>query len=268
MNHTHNEYEPKFAKNSAFNKNFANSGTANTVARGDHTHNGYALTGHTHDEYAPTNHTHSEYEPKIVTKNTAFNKNFGSAYNDVARGDHTHSGYSPSTHGHTLASISGGTSAGTATFAFNSLVTASKGLNVVGGAFTVKAYISCEGYIYSGTDLRAGGDVIAYYSSDENLKDNIRPIENALDKVCQIRSIEFEWNDKQDSHEGTDVGVSAQSVQEVFPSLVKERESDQYLGVRYEKLIGPAIGAIAELRDMVTELQSEVAELKAKLGEQ
>jgi uncharacterized small protein (DUF1192 family) len=110
--------------------------------------------------------------------------------------------------------------------------------------------------------------VIAYYSSDENLKDNIRQIDSVLDKVCQIRSIEFEWNDKQDDFSGTDVGVSAQSVQAVFPSLVKEREKDGHLGVRYEKLVGPAIGAIAELRDMVTALQSEVAELKAQLRDQ
>ena len=142
-----------------------------------------------------------------------------------------------------------------------------KSLTVSGGALTTSQYISAGGYI-KGTEIRGTGDVIAYYSSDNRLKNNMRDIESVLDKVCQIRSIEFEWNDNQTTYEGTDVGVSAQSVQAVFPSLVKERELDGYLGVRYEKLAGPVIGAISELRDMVTALQAEVAELKSKLGDQ
>jgi hypothetical protein len=268
INHNHSGvYEPAFTKNSAFNKNFGGTGAANTVARSDHTHSGYALTGHTHSEYADKNHGHNEYEPKF-TKKTAFNKNFGSGYNDVARGDHDHGDTVVGPHTHTLGDIKGGTTNTTNPFVYNVGVECKKALNVSGGAFTVAAYISCTGYIYSGTVLRSGGDVIAYYSSDENLKDNIRQIDSVLDKVCQIRSIEFEWNDKQDDFSGTDVGVSAQSVQAVFPSLVKEREKDGHLGVRYEKLVGPAIGAIAELRDMVTALQSEVAELKAQLRDQ
>ena len=96
---------------------------------------------------------------------------------------------------------------------------------------------------------RAGGDVIAYYSSDERLKDNIRSIDSVLDKVCQIRSIEFEWNDNQEEYEGTDVGVSAQSVQ-VSSRVLSKSVSKIDAGVRYEKLVGPAIGAIAELRDI------------------
>ena len=143
------------------------------------------------------------------------------------------------------------------------------GLTVGGGEITVSSgYITCSGYIYSGNVLRSAGDVIAYYSSDESLKENIRPIEGALDKVCQIRLIEFEWNDKQEDYEGTDVGVSAQSVQAVFPSLVKEREKDGFLGLQesLEKLAGPMIGAITELRDIIPALQAEVDELKSRLG--
>ena len=268
VNHNHSGvYEPAFTKNTAFNKNFGGTGSASTVARSNHTHNEYALSSHGHSDYADKVHSHSEYEPKF-TKKTAFNKNFGDGRDDVARGDHTHGDTGVGPHTHTLADIKGGTTNTTNPFVYNVGVECKKALNVSGGAFTVSAYISCTGYIYSGTVLRSGGDVIAYYSSDENLKDNIRQIDSVLDKVCQIRSIEFEWNDKQDDFSGTDVGVSAQSVQAVFPSLVKEREKDGHLGVRYEKLVGPAIGAIAELRDMVSELQSEVAELKAQLRDQ
>lgn len=219
-------------------------------ASSNHLHTQYAETNHTHD-YAPSNHGHSEYQPK----------------GNYADATHTHTEYQPkgdyaaSNHTHTLANISGGSSAGSADFVFNSGVTATKGLDVAGGACTVNAYISCNGYIYSGTDLRAGGDVIAYYSSDERLKDNIRPIEGALAKLLTLRGVEFEWNGEQDRYEGTDVGVVAQDVETVFPSLVSE-QSNGFLGVKYEKLAGPIIAAIAELSDEVRRLKQEVKELK------
>lgn len=232
-------------------------------AAANHTHTQYAAANHTHN-YAAANHSHSEYQPK---GNYADANHTHSGY---AASNHTHSGYAASNHTHDYAasshthafsSISGGTSAGTAEFTFNSGVTAKKGIDVAGGAFTVNAYISCNGYIYSGTDLRAGGDVIAYYSSDERLKDNIRPIEGALAKLLTLRGVEFEWNDKQDRYTGTDVGVVAQDIETVFPSLVNE-QSNGFLGVRYEKLAGPIIAAVAELADEVRKLKAEVKELK------
>ncbi|MCP5367682.1 MAG: hypothetical protein H6907_11540 [Hyphomicrobiales bacterium] len=54
-------YEPAFAKNTAFNKDFAGSGAAATVARSDHDHGGvYATAGHDHDgAYAALGHGHA-----------------------------------------------------------------------------------------------------------------------------------------------------------------------------------------------------------------
>jgi hypothetical protein len=75
-------YEPIIAtKNSAFNKNFAGSGIATTVARSDHNHTGV---------YEPVIPAQT-YEPWIGTKGTAFNKNFGVAAGTVAEGNHNHS---------------------------------------------------------------------------------------------------------------------------------------------------------------------------------
>lgn len=278
-------YEASFTKNTAFNKAFGTG--AGQVAEGNHLHSQY-LTSSTQavksvngktgtvvltytdvgaqvaGSYAAANHNHSGvYAPATHSHNYS---PLGHTHSEYALTSHTHS-YAPSSHGHSISQITGGTSGGTAGFNFNSAVDCKKSLTVSGGALTTSQYISAGGYI-KGTEIRGTGDVIAYYSSDNRLKDNMRDIENVLDKVCQIRSIEFEWNDNQTTYEGTDVGVSAQSVQAVFPSLVKERELDGYLGVRYEKLVGPAIGAISELRDMVTELQAEVAALKSKLGDQ
>ena len=43
-------------------------------------------------------------------------------------------------------------------------------------------------------DVAANGDVIAFASSDERLKDNIEIIKNPIEKFEQLRGVEFQWN--------------------------------------------------------------------------
>ena len=105
--------------------------------------------------------------------------------------------------------------------------------------------------------VRSTGDIVAYYSSDERLKDNISLIPNALDKVSKLRGVEFDWNDKQDVYQGHDVGVIAQDVQKVLPELVQER-ADGYLAVKYEKMVALLIESIKELKTEVDELKQQL----------
>ena len=104
--------------------------------------------------------------------------------------------------------------------------------------------------------IRATNDVVAYYSSDERLKDNIKPIQGALDKVCKLGGYEFDWNSKQDVYEGHDIGVIAQEVEAVFPELVTDRDSG-FKAVKYEKLVPALIEAIKELKAEVESLKSK-----------
>jgi len=104
------------------------------------------------------------------------------------------------------------------------------------------------------TSVSASGDVVAYATSDERLKDNITPIENSLEKVGQLKGYEFDWNDKQDIYIGHDIGVIAQEVEKVAPELVQERD-DGYKAVKYEKLVPLLINAINELKAEIEELK-------------
>lgn len=104
--------------------------------------------------------------------------------------------------------------------------------------------------------IRATNDVVAYYSSDKRLKDNIQPIEGALGKVEAMGGYSFDWNDKQEVYEGHDVGVIAQEVQAVLPELVETRDSG-FLAVKYEKLTAVLIEAVKELSARVKELESK-----------
>jgi hypothetical protein len=97
-------------------------------------------------------------------------------------------------------------------------------------------------------DVNASGDVTAFFTSDQRLKTNIAPINNALDKIDQITGVTYDWDTKlQQRHEGHDVGVLAQEVESILPEAVVTRE-DGYKAVNYEKLVPLLIQAIKELK--------------------
>ncbi len=108
--------------------------------------------------------------------------------------------------------------------------------------------------------IDASNDIVAYSSSDERLKYNITPIENAIDKVKSLTGVEFDWKPEYKhahGYEGHDTGIIAQQVQEVIPSAVRTNDTG-FLAVRYEKLIGLLVEGMKEQ-------QAQIEELKAKL---
>ena len=104
--------------------------------------------------------------------------------------------------------------------------------------------------------ILATGDITAYHSSDESLKDNITLIPNAVDKVKLIKGVSFDWNDKSD-HTGHDIGVIAQDIEAVLPEIVTTRDSG-IKAVRYEKLVALLIEAVKEQQLQIDELKSKL----------
>jgi spore maturation protein SpmB len=113
----------------------------------------------------------------------------------------------------------------------------------------------------SGTTGRidATNDIVAYSSSDRRFKENITPIENALDKINQIGGYEFDWkeeNKTEHGYEGHDLGVIAQEIEAIAPELVQTRENG-YKAVKYDKLVSVLIQAVKELSAKVNELETK-----------
>ena len=122
----------------------------------------------------------------------------------------------------------------------------------------------------STTDGRidAGNDIVAYSTSDERLKENVKTIDSSLSKVLQIRGVEFDWKElteeeKKTIHgnEGHDVGVIAQEIEKVLPEVVTERENG-YKAVKYEKIVPLLIEAIKEQSDTITKLTERINKLE------
>ena len=115
-----------------------------------------------------------------------------------------------------------------------------------------------------GTNFGSGGVVsagdITAFASDERLKTNIEPIQNGLDKVLKLRGFTYNFNEIGEEL-GFDSslrhsGVSAQEVQAVLPEAVcPAPASDEYLTVKYEKLVPLLIEAIKELKEKIDELK-------------
>ena len=106
----------------------------------------------------------------------------------------------------------------------------------------------------SGTIRAIGADIIAFASSDENLKDNITPIPNALSKVISISGNTFNWNEKSDYEGKSDTGVVAQEIEKLGLPGVVETRADGFKAVRYDRLVPVLIEAIKELSAKVDDL--------------
>lgn len=99
-------------------------------------------------------------------------------------------------------------------------------------------------------DVTAAGDVTAY--SDERLKKNITPIENALEKTLKLQGVSY---DKIESGEKS-IGLIAQKVKEVLPEVVKE-DNKGFHTLNYPNMIGLLVEAIKELNGKVEKLENK-----------
>ena len=111
------------------------------------------------------------------------------------------------------------------------------------------SYMTLDTSTTGGGDLTVKGDVIAYGSpSDKKYKENIKPIESALDKAMQLQGVTFDWKDSESILDiKEDIGFIAQDVQEVLPELVRDSGKGN-LSLRYQGITPILLEAIKELK--------------------
>jgi len=120
----------------------------------------------------------------------------------------------------------------------------------------------------NGQNLHVDGDVVAYSTSvsDKRLKDNIKTIDNALDKVMALRGVEFDWNATSRSGQH-DIGLIAQEVEKVIPEVVREKKlqtgeftdnEKTFKTIDYDKMVGVLIEAIKEQQQQINELKEKL----------
>ena len=132
-----------------------------------------------------------------------------------------------------------------------------------------------------GGSFSAVGNITAY-TSDRRLKKDIELIVDALEKVNQISGITYKNNELANSFGFNDddeqVGVIAQEIEKVLPQVVapapfdieidavagtkKSKSGENYMTVRYDRIVPLLIEAIKELSSQVEAMKLEIQELK------
>lgn len=99
-----------------------------------------------------------------------------------------------------------------------------------------------------------------YYRSDINLKENIKPLQNSLSKILQLKGVSFDWKNSNKNQ----IGLIAQDVEKIFPELVSSSADTKLKSVQYANLVAPLIEAVKEQQTQIEELKKEVEILKNK----
>ena len=144
----------------------------------------------------------------------------------------------------------------------------------------IQLYLDIVSVFYiDGMSILCEGDVTSNYS-DIRLKENIRPIEDALTKVDKLSGVLFDYKEENKEigyrpFRKSDVGLIAQEVEKVLPDAVsiapfdvgekeswiaeaKSKSGENYLTVRYERLVPLLVQAVKELNAEVKELKEKI----------
>jgi len=114
--------------------------------------------------------------------------------------------------------------------------------------------------------IDATNDIVAFSSSDIRFKENIKPIENPIEKIRKISGNTYDWKEEnkiEHGYEGNDVGVIAQEIEAVLPQLVQTRESG-YKAVKYDKLVALLIEGIKEQQLQIEQLRIDLDNCRNK----
>lgn len=107
----------------------------------------------------------------------------------------------------------------------------------------------------SNISIYADFDIVAY--SDQSVKENIRPIENVIERVKKSRGVLY---DRIDSGSKDNIGFIAQELEVAFPELVTTNE-DGTKAVKYQNAVAVMFEAIKEQQKQIDELKELVNKL-------
>ena len=121
----------------------------------------------------------------------------------------------------------------------------------------------------SNGNLVSQGNITAF--SDIRLKEDIKTIDNSLDKVSKLRGVEYTRKETKER----EIGVIAQEVKEIIPELVDVKDNTDSLGkgmsdvhvMKYQNTVGLLIEAIKELKERNEKLELIVNRLITEVEE-
>ena len=112
------------------------------------------------------------------------------------------------------------------------------------------------------------GNGSSSWSSDSRLKRDIKTTRDGyIDDISKLRVVKYKW--KNDENSGLELGLIAQEVEKIFPSLVVDHEDavgngETYKSLKYSVLPTILLKGMQEQQKMIQELKAEIELLKSK----
>jgi len=97
--------------------------------------------------------------------------------------------------------------------------------------------------------------------SSSRWKENVRPIDDALALVEQLRGVRYDWRESG----AADVGVIAEEVADVLPELVSVDDGGRASGVHYGKLVSVLIEALKDQQDELEAAREKASSLEGRV---
>jgi hypothetical protein len=122
---------------------------------------------------------------------------------------------------------------------------------------TVSGSISVSGFSTFGSNVFVAGILTStdYNSaSDIRLKENVKKIDNPIDKIVRIDGVTFNWK----SDNKPSMGVIAQNIEKVLPELVNGEDSKT---VNYNGIIGLLIECVKTQQEQIGNLNRRLDDL-------
>jgi hypothetical protein len=94
-------------------------------------------------------------------------------------------------------------------------------------------------------------------SSSIVLKENLRPIENALDKILSLQGYSY---DRKDGSKKNESGLIAEYVEKIIPDVVSKDDNGNPQAIAYQRLVTYLIESIKELNKEVVILKKIIKE--------
>jgi hypothetical protein len=88
-------------------------------------------------------------------------------------------------------------------------------------------------------------------------KENINPIENALDSILNLRGVNYDRKDRSEINES---GLIAEEVDKIIPSLVTKDNNGNPHGVKYTKVVAYLVEAVKEQQKQIEDLKKRISD--------
>ena len=117
----------------------------------------------------------------------------------------------------------------------------------------------------SGVHLASGGTSWGTFS-DERLKYDVEPVENAVESLSNLRTVKYRLKDVDSAEDKKKIGLMAQDLvgvlDEVIDPVKKTGDDTEYMSVRYTELVPVLVKAIQEQQTLIESLTARIAALE------